>query len=121
MGGSGVTKHMTKDLRETGEKVEVVYPETFKFEKEGDYFQGKVEVLGYVNTKDGQSLRMVLTDELGDSWTIWANGVLEGKLKVGGISEGDFIGIEFTGWQKSPSSNFKYKNYELYIQKRAAK
>ena len=109
-----------EDLRNTGEKVEVQYPETFKFENDGDYLQGVVRTIGMVNTKDGDALRLVVNDELQSPWTVWANGVLEGKLREAQVAEGDIIGIEFTGWQKGGKTNFKYKNYELYVQRRAA-
>jgi len=105
------------DLRQTGTKFEVEYPETFKFDKEGDYIEGEVATIGFVPTRDKEALRMIITDSLGFNWTVWANGILGRKLQEAKVFAGDRIGVEFVSWHKSTTSAFKYKDYELYLSK----
>ena len=93
------------------------FPPTWKPEKEGDMVEGRVVEFRTAQI-DGKDRRlMVLETNKGGRrcpMAVWLNGVLEGKVRAGKVTDGVYIRIIYDGKRQSPVSRYQYNVYRLF-------
>lgn len=72
------------------------FPETFRWDNEGDTLKGQVKGIRHVSTEMGETPVATIEDRKGDEWSLWLSPMdLARKWSENNVEVGDHIAVRY--------------------------
>ena len=91
------------------------FPTTWAAGIEGMTLEGEVIQMKTAQVDGEERPLAIVCDDEGKQWTLWMNGVLQGKFRAGNVKPGDYIRVTYLGKKPSPVSRYLFNDFNLEV------